>query len=82
MRVYFIFREKYIERKKNFYDSLKKKKNNPDNEEVVKTKGAILKISGLNKDTKFSDIKEELSKHAKVGFVSHVNEQSEVSTIN
>lgn len=66
-----------MERKKAFYESLKQKKAISD-EQVVKTKGAILKLTGLSKDTKFSDIKEELSKHSAVAFVSLVNDQSEV----
>ncbi len=73
-----LFREQYFERKKNFYDSLKKKKERNLDGDEVRTKGAIMKISGLKKDTKFNDVKEELSKHSKVAFVSNVNDQSEV----
>ena len=70
-------RERYFQRKKEYYDS-KKKKNVIDDSELIKTEGAILKITGLDKETKFGDIKDELNKHAKVGFVSAVNDQSEV----
>lgn len=75
----FAYREQYHKRKNEFYESLKQKKaEKGNNVDVVKTKGAILKISGIDQETKFADIKEELSKHTKVAFVSNVNGQSEV----
>lgn len=49
---------------------------------LVETKGAILKVTGLDKETKFTEIKEELSKHSKVAFVSNVSEKGEVSFAN
>ncbi|KAH9393521.1 hypothetical protein TYRP_021656, partial [Tyrophagus putrescentiae] len=71
-------KEQYHKRKNEFYESLKQKKaEKGNNVDVVKTKGAILKISGIDQETKFADIKEELSKHTKVAFVSNVNGQSE-----
>lgn len=79
--IYLIYRERYFQRKNEYYESIRQKKANGkgNDVDVVKTKGAILKISGIDKDTKFTDIKEELSKHSKVAFVSNVNEQSEVN---
>ena len=77
-----LYRKKYHERKKAYFDSLKKKKehNSVNSDDVlVKTKGAILKISGLQKDTKFGEIKDELSKHSKVAFVTNVNDELKVN---
>lgn len=75
------YREKYYERKKAFYDSLKKKKlqKAQDGVGLILTEGAILKITDLAPNTKFMDIKEELSKLTKVAFVSTITENGEVN---
>lgn len=71
-------RETYFQRKKAFYESKANKAKESKEVDVIKTKGAILNVNGFNKDMRFMDVKNELSKISKVAFVSSVNEQSEV----
>lgn len=69
-------KERYFERKKNFLESIRnKKKNKKSHEEVaIKTEGAIMKITDLSAETKYIQIKTELTKHSKVAFVTAIGE--------
>ncbi|XP_027196072.2 lupus La protein homolog [Dermatophagoides pteronyssinus] len=69
-------KERYFERKRLFLESIRnKKKNKKSTEEgIIKTEGAIMKITDLSTETKYIQIKNELSKHSKVAFVTAIGE--------
>lgn len=77
----FTSREKYHERKEQWLSKIKEKAKVQEEAALVSTKGAILKLVGLNKDTKFTDIKDELTKYSPVAFVGHVTDDGEVSAV-
>lgn len=69
-------KERYFERKRLFLESIRNKKKNKKStdESIIKTEGAIMKITDLSAETKYIQIKNELSKHSKVAFVTAIGE--------
>nr|XP_027196072.1 lupus La protein homolog [Dermatophagoides pteronyssinus] len=69
-------KERYFERKRLFLESIRNKKKNKKStdEGIIKTEGAIMKITDLSAETKYIQIKNELSKHSKVAFVTAIGE--------
>ncbi|OTF70259.1 lupus La protein-like protein, partial [Euroglyphus maynei] len=72
-------KERYFERKRIFLESIRNKKKNKKQsaEAVIKTEGAIMKITDLSTETKYIQIKNELSKHSKVAFVTAIGESGQ-----
>lgn len=86
-----IFRNNYTLRKKEFFDSLKKKtknesptakweKGNSKEEKTspISSKNAVLKLKGVPKDIDFKQIKETFSQFGDIKFVDEANEELEV----
>lgn len=58
----------YLQRKKKYHEQRKMKLKH---DKIVQFKNAIMKIANLSSETDFMDLKQELSKHSKVAYVSN-----------
>lgn len=73
-------KNEYTTRKQEYHKSRREKKKQLK-AQVVKTEGALMKIKNLSTSTKFIDIKNEITKHSKVAFVTAIDESGQVISI-
>ncbi|KAF7489146.1 Lupus La -like protein [Sarcoptes scabiei] len=69
-------KNEYTTRKQEYHKSRREKKKQLK-AQVVKTEGALMKIKNLSTSTKFIDIKNEITKHSKVAFVTAIDESGQ-----